>query len=559
MKKPFIAGLCMVLLVLIPVVFAQEALRDSTASVFDTFFSWYEHDEDGNFARGHTGRAVVDFVIFFVLFTAVTHIGLSRAFAQGAPKNATRGLSIVIGLMLSLSLVTATNVSIAMLFPFAKNLIFFVAAAMIFFIYKQFGMKWIWALLLALLTTYILFHAGSWLVCEQGESCGFGSTFQKAFKPATEEKDFRPSLDRKAAPWPQKEPRVLPPGIPAAPPVPFTELPTTEPEPEDKPWLSRAWGWMTRSSDTPDGPSGAPSGEGQSGPADEKKPPSRRNWLFLVLPLILLLGIGGWRRWKKKDQDIVEDTDDEAGLIKKLKKDNEKKRNRLAELRKRLEERAKLPKHDLRRLLGNARDWLKKRWKSLTDRMRRNADKLMRLISKTGGDLDSLRKRIRVPGRQAEHNNEVGRVNQGLSRLAELVRRLAELLKRESEEPQKDLDNDKDGSLTEGDVRKRQEEADAEKTLIDEIEDALGRFKPEAEHLQDVRDEVEEQVEEKKKNLEALNEWLKRVKAHPSFKAGDLDLHLIPMLKRAIEKAQLDPLQKARLFEKVHSKEYMFG
>ncbi|MBU0979343.1 MAG: hypothetical protein KJ709_00930, partial [Nanoarchaeota archaeon] len=323
---------------------------------------------------------------------------------------------------------------------------------------------------------------------------------------------------------------------------------------------SRAWGWMTRSSDTPDGPSGEPPpGDGPSGATDEK-PSRRRNLWFIVPPLIFLLGFAGWRRRKKKkDKDIVQDTDDEAGLITKLKKDNEKKRNRLADWRRRLEERAKLPKHDLRRLLGNARDWLKKRWKSLTDRMRRNADKLVKKIGETGSDLDSLRKRIRVPGRQGEHDGEVSRVNQGLSKLAELAKRLAELLKRESEEPQKDLDKDEEGSLTEGDVRKRQEEADAERALLEDIEKALWRIKPEAKHLQEVKEEVEEQVEEKKRNREALDVWFKRMKEHPSYKAGDLDQHLIPMLKRALEKAQLDPLQKARLFEKVHSKEYMFG
>ncbi|MFH1133297.1 MAG: hypothetical protein V1735_02325 [Nanoarchaeota archaeon] len=214
--KRWTLALIILSVVLLPPVHAAatDALTQNTKGMFEKFLSWYATDEQGNFTGYNLERKVVDFIIFFILFMSITALGLTKAFGgqyggfKAAGGNPIRALTVVIGLMLTIALVAFTNVSIALFFPFAKNLLFFLAWAMIFFLLRLMGLKQIvWAIILSIIITYLLFHAGSWLICEFGdEKCSLNLTFAKAFKPDIEGKKPDVGIGKQGSPWKPAEP-----------------------------------------------------------------------------------------------------------------------------------------------------------------------------------------------------------------------------------------------------------------------------------------------------------------------------------------------------------------
>ena len=123
-------------------------------------FLWYTTDTTGTLKPEYTTqRKVVDFILFFVMFFSLALLGLKKAFGEGGG-NAVTALAFSIGFMLALALVAFSQVTLALFFPFAKNIIFLVMVWIIFAIAKKiFGDKHtFWLFLLALVLGWLAFN-----------------------------------------------------------------------------------------------------------------------------------------------------------------------------------------------------------------------------------------------------------------------------------------------------------------------------------------------------------------------------------------------------------------
>ncbi|MFH1133295.1 MAG: hypothetical protein V1735_02315 [Nanoarchaeota archaeon] len=126
----------------------------------DGFFKMYDRDANGDYDAGYkTQRKVVDFFVFFAIFLSVAWLGLTKAFGDQGKGNASKALAVAIGFALALSLVAFSNVSLAYLFPFARNLLFLLAFLLIYFLLLKMGLdkKKFLAVILALVITIVLF------------------------------------------------------------------------------------------------------------------------------------------------------------------------------------------------------------------------------------------------------------------------------------------------------------------------------------------------------------------------------------------------------------------
>lgn len=94
---------------------------------------WYSTDSSGELRTEYeTQRRVVDFILFFIMFFSLALLGLRKVYKEGG--NAVNALAFAIGALLSLSLVAFTKVTLGLLFPFAKNILFFIILWVIYLI-----------------------------------------------------------------------------------------------------------------------------------------------------------------------------------------------------------------------------------------------------------------------------------------------------------------------------------------------------------------------------------------------------------------------------------------
>jgi tetratricopeptide (TPR) repeat protein len=102
----------------------------------ENIFMWYTTDTTGSLKPEYaTPRKAVDFILFFTLFFSLSLLGLKQVFKEGG--NAVNALAFAIGFLLALSLVSFTQATLAIFFPFAKNIIFLVMLWVIFALLKK--------------------------------------------------------------------------------------------------------------------------------------------------------------------------------------------------------------------------------------------------------------------------------------------------------------------------------------------------------------------------------------------------------------------------------------
>ncbi|MBU0980932.1 MAG: hypothetical protein KJ709_09085 [Nanoarchaeota archaeon] len=150
---------------------ASAAFIDDVGSaaggMFEGFFNMYSRDADGSLDDNfQLYRKVVDFIVFFAIFLAITFLGLGKALGEKG-SGAVKGLAIAVALALALSLVTFTNFGLGALFPFAKNILFFILFILLYFLLAKIpGLekrKWL-AFILAVLiavAVYFLYSFGT--------------------------------------------------------------------------------------------------------------------------------------------------------------------------------------------------------------------------------------------------------------------------------------------------------------------------------------------------------------------------------------------------------------
>jgi hypothetical protein len=141
---------------------SRDSVNRVTGQIGDWFsgnmFTWYTTDPLGNLKPEYENqRKIVDFILFFILFFSLSLLGLKQAFKEGG--NAANALAFAIGALLSLALVAFTKVTLGVLFPFAKNILFFIVFLLVYLLLlKLIGDKRkILALILAIAITWFAF------------------------------------------------------------------------------------------------------------------------------------------------------------------------------------------------------------------------------------------------------------------------------------------------------------------------------------------------------------------------------------------------------------------
>ena len=141
-------------------------------SRIDSFFANEEYKQHAK---------LIDFSLFFVMFFALSYLGLTQVWGKGfgkpgEGKGAIVGLSLALALSLAFALITQTRFSITTIFPIAKALLFLI----IFFILwgllvmsKMFGDHWggkLVAAILALIATYLLACIATHMICQMSDN-----------------------------------------------------------------------------------------------------------------------------------------------------------------------------------------------------------------------------------------------------------------------------------------------------------------------------------------------------------------------------------------------------
>lgn len=156
-KKSVYIALIMLVLVSFSVSAAydwQNTLKDVISKINDFASSTYS-----NYPKAY------DFVLFFVIFTSIAMIGFGKVFTGNWGSTGTTGamkaLAVAVGLSLTFAAMFNPKYPMSLstfLYPFAKNIIFFLFFIILIGLYKYMGVQnWFWAALLAAFTTYLLF------------------------------------------------------------------------------------------------------------------------------------------------------------------------------------------------------------------------------------------------------------------------------------------------------------------------------------------------------------------------------------------------------------------
>lgn len=103
---------------------------------------------------------IIDFLVMFVLFTAISFVGLQGFMKEGGKSNAVKGIAVAVGAALSLAGLKA-GISPSFFIPFVKNALFFIIMFVIFVLLIQIeGLKdrKLVAFILALIITMVAFN-----------------------------------------------------------------------------------------------------------------------------------------------------------------------------------------------------------------------------------------------------------------------------------------------------------------------------------------------------------------------------------------------------------------
>lgn len=140
-------------------------VEDTTEKIFDKledFLHAYdtdiidgERDFSGDYS---TERKIIDGMLFFILFLSISILGLRKWYGKSTA--AINGIAISLSALMTIALMSYTKITIGLLFPFAKNMLFFI---MLFVVYSIVSDKVVkskgWAFILAILLTLIMFNA----------------------------------------------------------------------------------------------------------------------------------------------------------------------------------------------------------------------------------------------------------------------------------------------------------------------------------------------------------------------------------------------------------------
>jgi len=137
------------------------------------FFENNEYEQHGK---------IIDFGLFFVMFFALTYIGLTKVWGEGYGKAGAHAKGPIIGLCFALSLsltfaiVTQTRFSITTIFPLAKALFFVIIWFLLWGLLDKtkilgegWGAKVAYAIM-ALLMTYLLLSIATHMMCQMSEN-----------------------------------------------------------------------------------------------------------------------------------------------------------------------------------------------------------------------------------------------------------------------------------------------------------------------------------------------------------------------------------------------------
>jgi hypothetical protein len=96
-----------------------------------------------------------DFLMFSIIFNLIIWLGLIKAFPDN--KGVTYILALVLGVLFGLAALKA-DMSLQFFIPFVKNAMFFIIFFIVFFLLLKFEMNKFWAIILALVITFVAFN-----------------------------------------------------------------------------------------------------------------------------------------------------------------------------------------------------------------------------------------------------------------------------------------------------------------------------------------------------------------------------------------------------------------
>jgi hypothetical protein len=139
---------------------------------------------------------LIDFGLFFVIFFALSFLGLSKVWGEGygkpgSGKGAITGLSIALALALAFALITQTSFSITTIFPVAKAMFFLVITFVLYGVITKagiFGDSWmgkVIAFIIALMFVYLLASIFTHFVCQMSDNMSDPACQSDFFNAAT--------------------------------------------------------------------------------------------------------------------------------------------------------------------------------------------------------------------------------------------------------------------------------------------------------------------------------------------------------------------------------------
>lgn len=173
LKTVFMVGAVLVFMSLLAVD-VSAGLANSLENILYDLNSFFSNNQYQSYAK------IIDFAIFFIMFTAACYMGLHKWAGDKTPHGAVVGVAVSLGLAMAIPLVLYTNVSVALLFPFAKAFLFMIIVWLIWNVLVKAGMSKWRAFLLALLLTFLMFLLAGYLLSD-GTGGGFGGLFDTSF------------------------------------------------------------------------------------------------------------------------------------------------------------------------------------------------------------------------------------------------------------------------------------------------------------------------------------------------------------------------------------------
>jgi len=132
----------------------------------------------------HSYPKAFDFTVFFLLFFAITLIGIRKWMGDKENDRTSIGLALVLGLTFAFAIVFATEFTLLHLAPFAKGFIFLILVLVVYAMLLKVGMEnhKVAAFLLACLITFIMFWAFGAFTDEGWGSMSIGEQISSIFR-----------------------------------------------------------------------------------------------------------------------------------------------------------------------------------------------------------------------------------------------------------------------------------------------------------------------------------------------------------------------------------------